>query len=50
MLGGMGADVVTAGSGADFVLGDNGELNWDKDGRLNASVSTEMSLGGDDRG
>ena len=40
MLGGMGADTITAGAGTDTILGDNGFVQMDAQGNKYAQVRT----------
>ena len=51
VLGGVGGDQITTGSGVDFILGDNGYADFTYVGALRAPnhvLSTDPTLGGDD--
>ncbi|MER2250684.1 hypothetical protein ABS772_12255, partial [Methylorubrum podarium] len=47
-LGGTEADAITAGTGADVILGDFGSVTYDAAGLLTQILSTDTGLGGDD--
>ncbi|WP_236960944.1 beta strand repeat-containing protein [Methylobacterium durans] len=49
VLGGADADTIVTGAGRDAVLGDNGELRFDAQGRYSRITTTESAIGGDDR-
>ncbi|WP_283206900.1 calcium-binding protein, partial [Methylorubrum podarium] len=51
VLGGLGADTIDAGrddADADIVLGDDGRLSFDAQGRLKRAESLDPTFGGDD--
>ena len=48
-LGGGGNDSVHASGGNNVLLGDDGRIAWDIQGRLSAIVSTDPGVGGADR-
>jgi VCBS repeat-containing protein len=52
LIGGMGADQITAGDGTHIVFGDNTQIDYDGtalNGVLRELVSTDIALGGDDQ-
>ncbi|MGH1371326.1 MAG: beta strand repeat-containing protein, partial [Cellvibrionaceae bacterium] len=48
VIGGTGNDAITATEGADFVLGDQGYIQWDNAGIITQAISTDLDKGGDD--
>jgi len=48
VIGGIGADGMTSGTGDDVVLGDNGIVNFTAAGVITDATSTELGLGGID--
>jgi Ca2+-binding RTX toxin-like protein len=48
VLAGVGSDFVQTGTGRDMILGDNGIVNLDSQGRVLTMISGDPRLGGDD--